>query len=118
MSILEKARSIHEDVELIEDAAARLLITQRLLATSVDHGIDFLAREVMARSRNLLEVHCGSDSHLLEGYHDAGTGTHTDIWHEFYSRVKSAKETARQSDQRGHVCKLTYLMVLILFLGD
>ena len=111
MSILEKARSNHEDVELIEEAAAQLLVTQRFRATPVDHEIDFLSREVMTRSRNLLEVHFGSDSHLLEGYNNAGTGTHTDIWHQFYTRVKSAKETARQSIERGHVCILTYLMV-------
>ncbi len=106
MSILEKARSSHEDVELIEEAAAQLLLmhAKRRLPVPVDHGVATLRRELMTRSIALLDIHYGNDSRLAEEYHDKVDSGSADIWHQFYSKVKNLKDVSRVSSERSSVC--------------
>jgi hypothetical protein len=105
MSTLEKARSNHEDVELIEESASQLLLhqSQRRVDTRVDHGIDFLCRELMSRSSGLLEIHNGTDTRLSSEHHTEETERSTDIWHRFYSSIKHAKEYARHNSEQSNV---------------
>ena len=117
MSILEITRANHEDVELIQDAASRLLLiqSQRGRDSLMDHGVDLLSREVESRAVGLLEIHRGSESRLTDESYITGKDHSADIWHRFYSQIKEAKECARMNADQVSVCSpITILFSLFV----
>lgn len=102
MSILEKARSHHEDIELIEDAVSRLLLIRSKGSADVpvDHAVDFLCRETEKKSLSLMHI----DSFPSDEFSNMDGASSSDVWHQFYSRIRHAKETAKQDTFHVDVC--------------
>lgn len=102
MSILEKARINHEDIELIELAASQLLLNQsrRVIDIPVDNAIDFLCRETATKSAGLMQI----DSYPSDEHTNFDGASSSDIWHQFYSRIKRAKETTKHGINNDMVC--------------
>ena len=107
-TILELMRSTHEDIEVMEQAGANILLAKshRELNASSDHCLDYLAIEVQRKTCELQTLYLDSDATRSDEIALIGGEGHTDIWNAFYARVKEAKEFSRNHDEKHLIPKL------------
>jgi hypothetical protein len=117
MSILEKARTNHEDIESIVEAASKLLLNQydNKLDSSVDHCIDFLVQEIQTLASTLKVTRSGTGSVSTENSTSKTSEGTSDIWHNFYLQIRRSKEAARVRSEE--VCLIQDFLIFFQSTG-
>jgi splicing factor 3A subunit 3 len=103
MSSLESIRTIHEEIELLEEAGSRFLSSNegKLKRVRRDHGLYFLRNVVEERVRLLTNFYHDIDSTKSDALVQLGSDSGSDIWSIFYVQLKvcSGRYRANQSDE-------------------
>ena len=99
-SVLEVFRNTHEDIELMEEAAASALLSRAHAGgkVSTDYSVEFLRNEIQRKALELRDFYDDSESMRSDAIASlAGDGS--DVWQSFYSRIRSVKEYYRQHSE-------------------
>lgn len=99
---LETVRSLHEDIESLEIAAANILLDKSGRATGVaqDHAVVYLVTEIQERVSELTQFYNDEHSMRTDEIRRLSSDKSSDIWCSFYNRLRESTEAYLRSGDR------------------
>lgn len=92
---LETVRSLHEEIECLEIAAANVLLEQsgQSMRVARDHAVLYLITEIQERVSELSRFYNDEHSIRTDEIRRLTGDSSSDIWHSFYNRIRETSDS-------------------------